>query len=106
MRAARVYMNQIVAGVLTENDDGSFSFCYDDDYLSNPAYSSISLTLPKTQKKFDSKTLFPFFSNMLSEGVNRQIQARLFKIDEEDNFSLLTTIARHDVIGAITIEKI
>ncbi len=51
MRTAKVYMNRIMAGVLTENNDGSFIFRYDEDYLSNPNYSSISLTLPKTQQE-------------------------------------------------------
>jgi serine/threonine-protein kinase HipA len=99
-------MNRIAAGILTENDDGSYTFRYDGDYLANPAYSSISLTLPKTQQEYHSKTLFPFFSNMLSEGVNRQVQSRLFKIDEEDSFGLLMAAAHNDVIGAITVGKI
>jgi serine/threonine-protein kinase HipA len=99
-------MNKIVAGMLTENNDGSFTFRYDEDYLSNPASSSISLTLPKTQQEYHSKTLFPFFYNMLSEGVNRQVQTRLFKLDEEDSFGLLMATAQNDVIGAVTVEKI
>ncbi len=106
MRAAKVYMNKIPAGVLTENNDGSFTFRYDDDYLSTPCYSSISLTLPKTQREYHSETLFPFFSNMLSEGVNRRIQSHKFKIDEKDNFGLLLATAQNDTIGAITIVKI
>ncbi len=105
MRTARVYMNGIVAGMLTENDDGSFVFRYDEDYLSNPLYSSISLTLPKRQQEYNSKMLFPFFSNMISEGVNRRVQANKFKIDEDDSFGLLMATAQSDVIGAITIEK-
>ncbi len=106
MRTAKVYMNRIAAGVLTEKKDGSFMFRYNEDYLSNPSYSSISLTLPKTGQEYHSKTLFPFFSNMLSEGVNRRVQAGKFKIDEEDSFGLLMATAQSDVIGAITIEKI
>ncbi len=106
MRTAKVYMNRIAAGILTENDDGSYTFRYEEDYLSNPAYSSISLTLPKTQQEYFSKTLFPFFFNMLSEGVNRRVQAGKFKIDEEDSFGLLMAAAQSDVIGAITMEKI
>ncbi|MDR1755591.1 MAG: HipA N-terminal domain-containing protein [Culturomica sp.] len=106
MRTAKVYMNKVAAGVLTENDDGSFVFRYDEDYLTNPAYSSISLTLPKKGQEYHSKTLFPFFFNMLSEGVNRRVQANKFKIDEEDSFGLLMATAHSDVIGAITIEKV
>ena len=106
MRAAKVYVNKILAGTLTENSDGSFTFCYDGDYFANPAYSSISLTLPKSQREYSSKTLFPFFSNMLSEGVNREVQSRRFKIDEKDGFGLLIATANVDTIGAVTIERI
>ena len=106
MRKAKVYVNKIPAGVLTENPDGSFIFRYDDDYFSNPDYSSVSLTLPKSQREYRSKTFFPFFFNMLSEGTNKQIQLRKFKLDENDAFGLLMATARNDVIGAVTIEKI
>ena len=106
MRVAKVYVNNILAGTLTENNNGSFTFCYDEDYFVNPVYSSVSLTLPKTQREYQSKMLFPFFSNMLSEGVNRKVQSRKFKIDEEDCFGLLMTISKSDTIGAVTIEKI
>ena len=104
MRTASVYMNKILAGTLTEDNDGSFIFRYSNDYFSNPEYSSISLTLPKSKQEYRSETLFPFFFNMLSEGTNKQIQCRRFKIDENDNFGLLTATAHSDVIGAITIE--
>ena len=106
MRIAKVYVNKIPAGTLTENNDGSFTFCYDDDYFANPAHSSISLTLPKIQQEYQSNTFFPFFSNMLSEGVNKKVQSRKFKIDEEDSFGLLMAIAKNDTIGAVTIERI
>ena len=105
MRRAKVYMNKIFAGTLTENNDGSFVFRYDDAYFANPEYSSISLTLPKIQQEYRSETFFPFFFNMLSEGVNKRVQLRLFKIDEEDNFGHLMATAHSDVIGAVTIEK-
>lgn len=106
MRKARVYTNNILAGILTENNDGSFIFRYDDNYFSNPEYSSISLTFPKIQQEYSSEMFFPFFFNMLSEGVNKQVQSRKFKIDEDDDFGLLMATAKSDVIGAITIEKI
>jgi serine/threonine-protein kinase HipA len=106
MRTAKVYINAIVAGTLTENDDGTFIFRYDDDYFFDPACSSVSLTLPKNRQEYRSATLFPFFSNMLSEGVNRRVQARLFKLDEEDSFGLLLAAAGGDVIGAVTVKRI
>ena len=105
IRTAKVYANKILAGELTENNDGSFIFRYDDAFFSNPECSSITLTLPKTQQEYHSKTFFPFFFNMLSEGDNKRIQCQKFKIDEEDAFGLLMATAHTDVIGAITIEK-
>jgi serine/threonine-protein kinase HipA len=105
MRAAKIYMNKILAGILSEKDDGSYTFRYDDDYFSNPDYSSVSLTLPKMQQEYCSKTIFPFFYNMLSEGANKRVQCRIFKIDEEDAFGHLMATAHTDVIGAVTVKK-
>ena len=106
MRAAKIYMNKVAAGTLTENSDGAFTFRYDDDYFFNPEYSSISLTLPKTRQEYRSKTFFPFFSNMQSEGANKQFQCRKFRIDEDDAFGLLMATAHSDVVGAVTVKKI
>jgi len=106
MRAAKIFSNNILAGILTENNDGSFTFGYDENYFRSNNYSSISLTLPKTQQEYHSNTLFPFFFNLLSEGLNRSVQSRLHKIDEEDDFGLLMAVTENDVIGAVTFEKV
>jgi len=50
--------------------------------------------------------LFPFFSNMLSEGVNRKLQSTQLRIDEQDSFGLLLATAQSDTIGAITIKPV
>lgn len=106
MRRVQVYRNQILAGTLTEEDNGSYVFRYDDHYLSDPGKPSISLTLPKTRQVYTSDSLFPFFLNMLSEGANRRLQSRLLKIDENDHFGLLAATAGSDTIGAITVKPI
>ena len=104
MKTAYVYVNEELAGMLTENNDGSFVFSYTDGYLNNNSKTAISLTLPKTKKEYRSESLFPFFFNMLSEGVNKQVQMQKFKIDENDYFSLLLATAKEDTIGAITVK--
>lgn len=104
MRQAEVYMNSILAGILTEKSDNSFHFCYDDRYFLDMSKPAISLTLPKTKQEYSSETLFPFFYNMLSEGANRRYQASLFHADEEDYFKILVESASHDNIGAITFK--
>ena len=104
MRKLKIYRNQILAGVLTEESRNSFMFQYDEAYFNNSIMPAISLTLPKTQVEYRSEYLFPFFFNMLSEGVNRKLQSTQLKIDEEDNFGLLMETAQYDTIGAITVK--
>ena len=106
MRAIEIYRNGILAGTLKEENRQHFVFSYDDNYFSDANKPAISLTLPKTQKEYSSEFLFPFFFNMLSEGVNRKLQSTQLKIDEEDNFGLLMATAQHDTIGAVTVKPI
>lgn len=105
MRKAIVYKYDIPAGVLTEEDD-CYTFKYEDSYLSDSSNSSVSLTLPKSQKEYKSKFLFPAFSNLLSEGVNRKLQCRILKIDENDSFGLLLATANFDTTGALTVKSV
>jgi HipA-like protein len=106
MRNAEVYRNHDLAGVLTEENSKSFVFRYNDQYFADPTRPAVSLTLPKTQQEFHAKHLFPFFFNMLSEGVNRKLQSRLLKIDENDHFGLLSATAQYDTIGAVTVKPV
>lgn len=106
MRIAEVYRNGILAGRLIQHSTQSYEFTYDDVWLADETNPSISLTLPKTQKSYRSDYLFPFFFNMLSEGVNRKLQCRQLKIDERDHFGLLLATATNDTIGAITVKPI
>ncbi|HVD99043.1 MAG TPA: HipA N-terminal domain-containing protein [Cytophagaceae bacterium] len=106
MRSANVYCNHELAGVLTKEDDGIYTFRYTEDYYVNPSAPAISLTLPKTQQEYKSDILFPFFSSLLAEGVNRKLQCRRLKIDERDDFSLLLATAGSNTIGAVTVRPI
>jgi HipA-like protein len=106
MRKLAVYRNKEHAGVLTEESRNKYVFRYDDVYFTDPSKPAISLTIPKSRQEYTSPVLFPFFFNMLSEGVNRQLQSRLLKIDEQDHFGLLSATAQYDTIGAITVKPI
>jgi serine/threonine-protein kinase HipA len=106
MRKAKVLFKNKEAGILTQYDDGSFSFCYHEDWVANNDRQSISLTFPKTEKEFHSKFLFPFFYNMLPEGSNKQVVCNLNRIDSDDHFGLLMTTAKNDSIGAVTVRRI
>ena len=101
-----IYRNGVLAGILSEENRKSYIFKYDERYFNDTTKPAISLTLPKSKMKYTSQYLFPFFFNMLSEGVNRKLQSIQLKIDEEDNFGLLMATAQYDTIGAITVKPI
>ena len=106
MRAMEIYRNGTLAGTLREENRSNFVFRYHDNYFNDATKPAISLTLPKTQKAYNSEFLFPFFFNMLSEGVNRKLQSTQLRIDEDDNFGLLMATAQYDTIGAVTVKPI
>jgi serine/threonine-protein kinase HipA len=95
-----------MAGLLIEEKRKQYIFRYDEKYFLDDNNPAISLTLPKSQKEYRSEFLFPFFFNMLSEGVNRKLQSKQLRIDEEDHFGLLAATAQYDTIGAITVKPI
>lgn len=106
MRQAAILYKDETAGLLTQLDNGSFSFRYQERWFRDSSKPAISLTLPKTQQAFESKHLFPFFYNMLPEGSNKQMVCFQNKIDLKDYFSILLTTARYDTIGAVQVKKI
>jgi HipA-like protein len=105
MRQATILYKDEEAGVLTQNDDGSFMFRYHDAWMADSSKPGISLGMPKTEQEYHSKFLFPFFTNMLPEGSNRQIVCKHHRIDDKDYFGLLMTIAKYDSIGAVRVIK-
>ena len=103
-RRGKVYCRNILAGVLEELPQG-YRFTYDSAYLADPAQPAISLTLPKQKASFESSALFSFFYGLLAEGVQKEIQCSLLKIDEADDFGRLLQTAGQDTIGAVTVRS-
>ena len=93
MRQALVYHNHRLAGFLSERSPREYEFRYDDAYYADRDAPAISLTLLKTQQVYRDSCLFPFFANMISEGHNRTVQARMHHLDEEDDFGILPATA-------------
>lgn len=106
MRKAKILFKNEEAGILTQHDDGSFSFRYHDQWVADINKQNISLTLPKIKLEFHSEYLFPFFFNMLPEGSNKHVACKLNRIDQEDYFGLLMATAKNDSIGAVRVIKI
>ena len=105
MRLAKILFKGEEAGMLTQHDDGTFTFQYHPSWVGNSGKPGISLTLPKTEKAYRSDHLFPFFYNMLPEGANKQVVCKLNRIDQNDPFGLLMTVAKNDTIGAVRVLK-
>ena len=105
MRKAKIRYKDEEAAVITQHDDGSFTFRYNDAWMADNNKPGISLTLPKTEQEIHSKFLFPFFYNMLPEGSNKQVACKLNRIDPEDYFGLLMNTAKNDSIGAVRVIK-
>ena len=57
LRCAGVYLRERFAGVLAETEAG-YRFTYDPEYLNDASAPAASLTLPRQDKPFFSKTLF------------------------------------------------
>lgn len=106
MAKAGVYYNNVLAGYLEKLHSEDYRFTYTETYLADSSTPSISLTLPKNKAAHKSPVLFSFFAGLLAEGINKDIQCRLLKIDEEDDFTRLLKTATDDTIGAITIKEI
>lgn len=106
MPKAQVFNNGILAGILEKRESGNYVFTYTIEYFTDNNKPAISLTLPKTQREFESNELFAFFYGLLAEGINKDIQCRLLRIDEDDEFTRLIKTAGEDTIGAITVKEL
>lgn len=102
MRRAKIYYQSQLAGVLSEEDTG-YRFVYDNDYLRQPVAIPVSLTMPLSQKEFESNVLFPFFDGLIPEGWLLDISVQNWKLDPRDRMGLLMTCCR-DCIGAVSVE--
>jgi HipA-like protein len=104
MKAAQVFYNGKLAGLLSKSGS-TYHFTYDKAYLALSGSRPVSLTLPLRSTPYESDVLFPAFVNLLSEGSNKAMQARLLKIDENDYFGLLLATAGGDRIGPLSIKE-
>jgi len=102
MRKAKVLLNDELAGILEETENG-FRFAYDGAFKNKSI--PISASLPIKDSPFESKTMFPFFEGLMPEGWYLDIISEKYKIDKKDLFGImLATFA--DTIGAVTLEEI
>ena len=101
MKQAKVFFQENFAGVLTEDENG-YTFEYNADYLQKKDTNAVSLTLPLSEKPYNSQVLFPFFDGLIPEGWLLDIAEQSWKINSRDRMSLLLACCK-DCIGAVSI---
>mgnify|MGYP003469145225 FL=1 len=104
MKQAIVFLRNIKAGILTEDENG-YTFEYNTEYLSTANAEAISLTLPLSNRPYHDKVLCPFFDGLIPEGWLLDIAEKNWKIDTRDRMSLLLACCK-DCIGAVGVEPV
>ena len=101
MKQAKVFFQENFAGILTEDENG-YTFAYNVDYLQKKDAKAVSLTLPLSEKPYNSQVLFPFFDGLIPEGWLLDIAEQSWKINSRDRMSLLLACCK-DCIGVVSI---
>ena len=101
MRKAEIYFKDHLAGILTETESG-YEFRYNKEYLDNKGSVPVSLTLPLSEKPYQSRILFPFFDGLIPEGWLLDMALRNTDISSLDRMSLLLLCCT-DCIGAVSV---
>lgn len=101
-RKAKVYIGDMFAGIIQENDKG-YLFTYDEKYLSSDCALPVSLTLPLSSSPYESNVLFPFFDGIIPEGWLYEQVIHNWKINRNDRFGVLL-LACADCVGDVSIK--
>lgn len=101
MRKADIYYKDTLAGRLEETDTG-YRFAYNKEYLNTKEARPISLTMPLTEKPYDSNVLHPFFDGLIPEGWLLDVAIRNSDISLLDRMGLLLLCCK-ECIGAVSV---
>ena len=105
MRQAKIFYDTLFCGILTETDDGEFTFKYDGNYVNHYPDQFITFTMPVRKKEYKDKRLFPFFEGLIPEGWLLDIASKNWKINTNDRMGLLLACCQN-CIGAVSVQPI
>lgn len=105
MRQANIFYDSVLCGILTETDDGEYTFSYNDTYIIEHPNQFITFTMPVSDKIYKEKRLFPFFEGLIPEGWLLDIASKNWKINQNDRMGLLLACCKN-CIGAVSVEPI
>lgn len=105
MRSGKIYYNDILAGIITETNEGEYVFQYEELYVDEHPNDFITFTIPVTNKIYKDNRLFPFFEGLIPEGWLLDIASENWKINRNDRMGLLLACCQN-CIGAVSVEPI
>ncbi|MDY0276861.1 MAG: HipA domain-containing protein [Acholeplasma sp.] len=99
IKTLNVYINSELVGNLEEHNGKKLMFKYLDDVK-----TPISLSMPISKDLYSNSIVRPFFENLLPEGDLLKVISTLYRVSENNPFSILSAIGE-DCAGAIQITK-
>ena len=102
MRRAEIYYDEILAGILSETNDGEYVFEYDPAYVEEHSQQFITFSMPVVAESYKAVRLFPFFDGLIPEGWLLDIASKNWKINKNDRMGLLLACCRN-CIGAVSV---
>lgn len=105
MRSGNVFYNEVLAGIITETDEGEFIFEYDELYQLNHSQDFLTFTMKVRKEPYRDNRLFPFFEGLIPEGWLLAIASKSWKINQNDRMGLLLACC-NNCIGAVSVEPI
>ena len=97
MRKAATYYKDLLAGVLTETDEGEYIFQYDEAYVKGYPRQFITFSMPVMSATFKDRRLLPFFEGLIPEGWLLDIASKSWKINQNDRMGLLLACCKSRV---------
>lgn len=94
-----------MAGILTETDEGEYTFQYNEAYIADHPRQFITFTMPVSPAVYKDRRLFAFFEGLIPEGWLLDIASKSWKINPNDRMGLLLACCRN-CIGAVSVEPI
>lgn len=105
MRCAEIYYKDVIAGILTETNEGQYTFQYDKEYVAKYPDQFITFSMLVTERPYSENRLFPFFEGLIPEGWLLDIAAKNWKINPNDRMGLLLACCQN-CIGAVSVKPI
>lgn len=102
MRQANIYYADELAGLLTETDDGTYVFQYNETYVIEKPGQFLTFTMPVRNEPYFQNSLFSFFEGLIPEGWLLDIASKNWKLNINDRMGLLIACC-HNCIGAISV---